>query len=172
MGVYKFKVCIVGDPMVGKTSLIKRFVYNMFSDKYMMTIGTNIYKKTIPYRGNTVHLMLWDVMGNAGFRNILKTAYFYGADGLFVVGDLTRPQTFESLPEWVSAAIEGAEKELPLILLANKNDLEWKMTEDDVATWSADIFARNYHLTSAKTGENVERAFHEMVRILIREAKQ
>ncbi len=172
MGTYKFKVCIVGEPMVGKTSLIKRFVYNMFSDKYMMTIGTNIYKKTVAHRGDTVHLMLWDVMGNAGFRNILKTAYFYGADGLFVVGDLTRPETFESLPEWVSAAIEGAEKELPIILLANKSDLEWKMTEDDVATWSAEIFARTYHITSAKTGENVERAFREMVRILVREAKQ
>ncbi len=157
--------------MVGKTSLIKRFVYNMFSDKYMMTIGTNIYKKTVAYRGDTAHLTLWDVMGNAGFRNIIKTAYFYGADGLFVVGDLTRPETFESLPDWVSAAIEGAEKELPLLLLANKSDLEWKMTEDDIANWAAEIFARNYYITSAKTGDNVERAFREMVRILLHEAK-
>ena len=172
MTIYKFKVCVVGDQMVGKTSLIKRFVYNMFSDKYMMTIGTNIYKKTVAMSGHTVHLMLWDVMGNAGFRNILKTAYFYGADGLFVVGDLTRPDTFESLPDWVSAAIEGAEKELPLVLLANKSDLEWKITEDDVADWSAELFARNYYITSAKTGDNVERAFRDMVRILLREARE
>ncbi len=172
MTIYKFKVCIVGDPMVGKTSLIKRFVYNMFSDKYMMTIGTNIYKKTMAMSGHTIHLMLWDIMGNAGFRNILKTAYFYGADGLFVVGDLTRPDTFESLPDWVSAAIEGAEKELPLILLANKSDLEWGMTEDEVADWSAELFAKTYQITSAKIGDNVDRAFRDMARILLRNARE
>ena len=172
MATYKFKVCIVGEPMVGKTSLIKRFVYNMFSDKYIMTIGTNIYKKSLSIAGNTVHLMLWDVMGNAGFRNILKTAYFYGADGLFVVGDLTRPETFESLPDWVESAIEGAGKELPLILLANKSDLEWKVSEDDVANLAAELFAQGYFITSAKTGENVERAFREMARILVRTARK
>ncbi len=155
--------------MVGKTSLIRRFVYNMFSEKYTMTIGTNIYKKTMIRSGSTVHLMIWDVMGNAGFRNILKTSYFYGADGLFVVADVTRPETFESLPDWVSAAIEGAERELPLILMANKTDLEWKMSEDDVANWAANLFAKSYYLTSAKTGENVDRAFHHIADILIRE---
>ncbi len=172
MATYTFKICIVGDPLVGKSSIIKRYVFNTFSEKYEMTIGTNIYKKNMTYRGNTVHLTLWDVMGNAGFRNILKTAYFYGADGLFVVGDITRPDTFESLPDWVSLAIEGSEKELPRILLANKSDLEWKLKEDDIATWAAELFANSYLITSAKTGDNIYTAFRNLVKILIRQARR
>ncbi len=172
MAVYKLKICMAGDPMVGKTSLVKRFVYNMFSDRYLMTIGTNIYKKSISKGGDTFQLMIWDVMGNAGFRQIIKTSYFYGADGLLVVGDLTRPETFESIPDWVSAAIEGAEREMPVLLLANKSDLEWKMTEEDVANWAAEIFARAYYITSAKTGDNVNRAFEDIVRIIKRELRE
>ncbi len=166
---YKYKICLVGEPAVGKTSLIKRFVYNMFSDKYMVTIGTNIYKKKITLNGENITLMIWDIMGSAGFRQILKTAYFFGADGLLAVGDLTRPDTFETLDEWVTTAIECVNKEIPVILLANKSDLEWKMTEEDVAEYAMDIFARNYFITSAKTGDNVNRAFMEMARILRRD---
>ena len=171
MGVHRFKICVVGEPMVGKTSFIKRFVYNTFSEKYETTIGTRIFKKTISYWGETAHLTIWDVMGNAGFRNIIKTAYCYGADGLIVIGDITRPETFEPLPDWVSIAIEGSEKELPRILVANKIDEKWMMTEEEVATWSAEIFANNYVMASAKNGDNVEQVFRELVGILIRQAR-
>jgi len=172
MSVYQFKICIVGDSLAGKSSIIKRFVFDTFADNYEMTIGSNIYKKNMRYNGNTVHLTIWDIIGNAGFRNILKTAYFYGADGLLAVGDITRPDTFESLPDWVSLAIEGAEKELPRILLANKSDLEWKMKEDDIATWAAKLFASSYFITSAKTGDNIYSAFRALVKLLIHQARR
>ncbi len=168
MAVYKFKICVVGDPASGKTSLINRFVHNQFSEKYVMTIGTTPYNKTIHISGNTIHLVIWDVMGNAGFRNIIKNAYFYGAHGLLAVGDLTKPESFESLIDWVAMGIEGAEREVPVVMVANKKDLDWKMSEDDVITWVAKLFAKRYYFTSAKTGESVSSAFRGIAKEILR----
>ncbi len=171
MTVYRFKICMVGDPATGKTSLINRFVHNVYSDRYITTIGTNPYKKTVHVMGSTVHLVIWDVMGNAGFRNIVKNAYFYGANGLLAVGDITRPESFESLPDWVAAGIEGAENEIPVVLVANKSDLDWKVSEEDITNWAARLFARRYYITSARTGESVNSAFRGLVREIIKQVK-
>jgi|Deesub1362A_J573_1020465.scaffolds.fasta_scaffold00741_11 small GTP-binding protein len=166
-GEYKFKVCLVGDPGVGKTSLVRRFVYNMFSDKYLTTIGTNIYKKNLKIRGVSCTLMVWDIMGQPGFREILKTAYFYGAQGIIAVADLTSPQTFESLPDWVEAAMGVVEESFPVIMFANKSDLEWKVDENYVKEVADRIGAEEHYITSAKTGENVEKGFVSMAKYLL-----
>ncbi len=165
---YKFKICLVGEPAVGKTSLVKRFVYNVFSDFYLTTIGTNVYKKTVNVNGKKVDLIIWDIMGQETFRQILCTAYFYGAEALIAVGDLTREDTFIALPEWKNAALRVVKKEMPVVLLANKSDLEWTVSEDTVNETGHELSADATCITSAKTGENVNEAFIKVAELLLK----
>ncbi len=167
MAKYKFKVCLMGDPGVGKTSLIRRYVYGVFSDKYLKTIGTNIYKKEISVDNHDAVLMIWDIMGEETFRQILKTSYFYGSDALMAVGDITRKETIESLTEWIDAAEGVIEKKVPIIMVANKSDLEWAVEEEYLEEISKAVGAIGYIITSAKTGEHVNEAFETLTRKLL-----
>src|SRR5436309_15350406 len=97
----KAKACLVGDIGVGKTSLIRRFVLDTFDDRYIATIGTKVTKKSVPctWRGApaTMDLVIWDIMGEKGFRELLKETYLHGAQAIFAVGDFTGTDTLEDL---------------------------------------------------------------------------
>ncbi len=168
MDVYKLKICMVGQPGVGKTSLVKRYVYGVFSGDYLKTLGTNIYKKEIELDGNQVVLMLWDIMGEESFRQLLKTSYFFGADALVAIADVSRKDTLDNLHEWVDAAEGVAGKKLPVIVIGNKTDLEWEIDEEYIKKFTENVGAIGYVLTSAKTGKNVEIAFEKIARELLK----
>src|SRR2546430_10752896 len=95
----KVKVCLIGEAAVGKTSLIRRFVLDNFDDKYIQTLGTKVSKKELasPSPDGTgdlkIDMTIWDIMGQKGFRELLKEAYFYGARGIIAVCDVTRRET-------------------------------------------------------------------------------
>src|SRR5438093_9676315 len=97
----KAKVCLVGDVAVGKTSLIKRFVQDQFDDRYIATVGTKVTKKSVDvvWKGAsaTLDMMVWDIMGEKGFRALLRDAYFEGSQGVLAVCDVTRKDTFYDL---------------------------------------------------------------------------
>src|SRR5256712_2100301 len=103
----KMKVCLVGEAAVGKTSLIRRFVLDDFDDKYIQTLGTKVSKKELQVprpKGNDplkVDMTIWDIMGQKGFRELLKEAYFYAARGILAVCEVTRPPTFADLAHWI-----------------------------------------------------------------------
>ena len=158
----------MGDEGVGKTSLISRFVYDVFSDRYIQTIGTNVHKKEVRVGGRHVTLMLWDIMGSHEFREILSQSYFYGTSALICVADWTRRGTLESVPEWVRVAEEVSRAPLPKVLRINKADLREgrDYTAREVAEVARAIGARYYYFTSAKTGESVEAAFGKMAAML------
>jgi small GTP-binding protein len=167
-----FKVAIVGEAAVGKTSLIKRFVYHQFEDKYMRTLGTNIYKKKIEPMGpdyKEVALQIWDVLGQKRFQSILKVAY-RGTNGIIFVCDVTRRETMENLETWVSYAYDYSPN-ASFIFLANKNDLgEKTFSEDEMGAYSY-AFNSPFYFTSAKTGESVEDAFVALTRAIIEDRK-
>ncbi|UCF08102.1 MAG: GTP-binding protein [Thermoplasmata archaeon] len=163
---YSIKICLVGEGGVGKTSLIKRFVYDEFSDKYITTIGTKITKKQVTLKHPTkrllvkVRMLIWDIMGQQGFRQMLQDAYFFGCQGVVAVCDITRKDTLKLMDDWIKAVYSVAD-EVPIVFLANKADLK---NEATFSLKTMKKFASEYKnayafLSSAKTGKNVELAF-------------
>ena len=168
----KSKVCLVGEKAVGKTSLVCRFVMNMFDEQYITTIGTRVSKKEVrvsmPERNLTVDvdLMIWDIMGEKGFRELLKDAYFYGANGILAVADLTRRRTLDDLDDWIDG-VEQVVGKVPILLAVNKTDLAStaQFQERDVAQF-AKAYDSEFFLTSAKTGHKVETAFARLATLV------
>lgn len=159
----KVKVCFIGDAGVGKTSLIKRFVLDVFDDRYIATIGTKVTKKIVDVQGSKgqakVMMLIWDIMGQKGFRELLREAYFFGAHGAIAVCDMTNKETVEELRYWIKALTDVA-GDVPIVFAGNKSDLENErvVKEPDLKELASKYRAEAF-LTSAKTGQNVEQAF-------------
>ena len=162
----KRKICLIGEGAVGKTSLIKRFVFDQFSDGYLITIGTKITKKEIviknPESGEdlTVIMMIWDIMGQKGFREILRDAYFFGAQGAMAVCDVTRKDTLSELEGWIQS-MNDVTKDVPLVFIGNKVDLtdQAEISFNDVKGFASNYEEPTVFLSSAKTGVNVNLTF-------------
>lgn len=175
LDVMKAKLCLAGASAVGKSSLIRRYVVNEFDDHYTATVGTRVSKKqvSVPVKGEEpvmVNLMVWDIMGQMGFRELLQEQYFQGAQGILAVADITRPETLDDLYVWIDQIdrIAGA---IPIVLAVNKVDLpkETHLPEADLRKF-AHAFDCEIVRTSAKTGENVEEVFWRLARFVIRKA--
>jgi small GTP-binding protein len=165
----KLKICLVGDVGVGKTSLIRRYVLDVFDDKYIATIGTKVTKKDVvvknPRTGDeeNVTLLVWDIMGQPSFREVLREAYFYGAQGAIAVCDVTSKESLSELRYWIKA-MTATTGRVPIVFLGNKSDLK---DETRVTIEEIEMFAKKHDaaamMTSAKTGQNVEQAFGALI---------
>ncbi len=168
------KIVLVGEKAVGKTSLIRRYVTDAFDDRYLITLGAKVTKKVVDVRvperdaTESLSMNIWDIMGQASFRELAKEAYFHGARGIIAVSDLTRKDSLESLREWTRAVTEVTGP-VALVVLGNKKDLlsQIMVTPADVAK-TADALGGEGFLTSAKTGENVEAAFRQIATKVVR----
>ncbi|MHA1410751.1 MAG: Rab family GTPase [Candidatus Odinarchaeia archaeon] len=160
---YVFKVVLVGEPAVGKTTTVLQYVEKIFRTEYLPTIGVDIYNKDIQINDIKVKLMVWDIAGQKGYEMMHKS-YYRGAEGAFGVFDLTRKITMKLLDNWLTKVKEYAGEDIPIIILANKADLKTSIVVSDKEIES---FASRRKLpwfkTSAKTGENVKEAFQSMV---------
>ncbi len=163
------KVCLLGDFAVGKTSLVRRFVYDLFDDKYISTIGVKVSRKTVavPQADQVVELslILWDLAGGEKFDPIQAT-YMRGAAGAVLVCDVTRAETLDRLNSYVSD-LQQVSPAAVFVLAANKSDLEpWEVSKEQVEAFAASIGATCF-FTSAKTGDQVEALFRELGRQLV-----
>ena len=171
----KVKVCLIGEAAVGKTSLIRRFVLDNFDDKYIQTLGTKVSKKELasPSPDGTgelkIDMTIWDIMGQKGFRELLKEAYFYGARGILAVCDVTRRKTLDDLDDWIEGVYSVTGK-IPIEFLGNKIDLkdQVQISEDDMVQ-AARAYDSPFHFTSAKAGVNVENAFQSLAERVAKE---
>ncbi|MFX0182137.1 MAG: Rab family GTPase [Candidatus Hodarchaeota archaeon] len=164
-----YKIVLVGDVAVGKTSLINRFVKGFFTESYKATIGVDIFTKEISINGQEVNLQVWDIAGQTSFQQF-RQRFFSGARGALLVFDLTIPQSLTSLhSSWIQDIGNTAGK-IPLVLIGNKLDLTDLLIVKPNAVYSLLEQHPNitsYFRTSAVTGENVEKAFHELASIII-----
>jgi small GTP-binding protein len=155
--VIQKKICMVGMFATGKTSLVQKFVYSKFSEKYHSTVGVKIDRKQVEVEGTTVNLLLWDLAGKDEFQDV-PASYLRGSGGLFYVVDGTRRETLEQLYALHEMAHETV-GDVPTTVALNKKDLtdQWLLRTDDYDTLSD----HGLHAlgTSAKTGEGVEEAF-------------
>ncbi|NLE46291.1 MAG: GTP-binding protein [Chloroflexi bacterium] len=164
------KICLLGDFAVGKSSLVRRFVYNIFRGDYISTIGVNVSRKTviIPCESRVVELtmMLWDLAGSAEFDRV-RINYLRGAAGGLLVCDLTRPETLDSLQAYARDML-NVNPTVRFAIAANKCDLidQQRLTPEQVESVASDLHAP-CRLTSAKTGEDVEALFRQLGQLLV-----
>ena len=157
---YSLKIIIIGEPAVGKTSLIKKFVSGQFSKDYRSSIGTNIFAKKLKLDNEIdTTIQLWDIAGQERWTN-MRHLYYAGAKGVLIVGDLTRKNTFDQIVRFWVPDVKKYCNFAPILLLANKCDLESRLSKTEINSLGERINAISIFNTSAKTGENVEEAFN------------
>lgn len=151
------KICMLGGFAVGKTSLVRRFVRSIFSDKYHSTVGVKIDKKVVESGRGEINLILWDLAGDDPFQS-LQLTYLRGASGYLFVADVTRRDTLDKALELKRLA-EREYGPVPSVLVVNKTDLHasWDLEPgalDELRRAGWDVVE-----TSAKSGAGVEEAF-------------
>ncbi len=166
------KICLLGVFGVGKTSLVRRFVYDRFDDAYLTTVGVKVSQKILPPLKNPkggltqFNFLIWDI---AGFEEAPQRTknYFLGSSGALVVADLTRPQTVEALPT-ILKSFYSVSPRAKIVLLGNKTDL---IPDSAQNAEPLNRLAVEHNLplllTSAKTGENVEEAFQKLAQTFL-----
>uniref|UniRef100_A0A7S1IQP0 Ras-related protein Rab-7b n=1 Tax=Eutreptiella gymnastica TaxID=73025 RepID=A0A7S1IQP0_9EUGL len=168
-----FKVVVLGDSSVGKTSLINRYVYEKFSGRYMATIGSDFHAKDIKIfdpvdregRKIDVCLQIWDTAGQERFQS-LGVAYYRGSDACLLVFDLTNEVSFQNLVSWMNEFLIQAQPQdvenFPIVVIGNKADLaktDRKVTTRQVTDWCTKNGGLPYFECSAKENLDVESAF-------------
>src|SRR5436189_2167068 len=176
----RLKVCMAGEATVGKTSLIRRYVLDEYDDRYIATLGTKITKKVMSVQDPmsaglvtvhailvTVHAILWDIMGTPTLRDLLKEAYYHGAEGIFAVADQTRKETLAALDAW-ARSIRSVAGDIPTFGLVNKKDLD---PDPEFAAGEIEAFFEKrgwpWLYTSAKTGVGVEEGFRRLTETIL-----
>ena len=156
---------MLGSFAVGKTSLVQQFVNSIFSEKYHTTIGVKIDQKTVVINDVEIKLLLWDIHGDDDFQKV-KASYLTGASGIILVIDGTRKST-QNTASQLGQLVKETIGNVPDALLINKCDLENDWEFDDGAIEELKARFSRVYITSAKTGENVEAAFHDLTQIMI-----
>ena len=173
-----YKIIIVGDGGVGKTSLRSRFFGEGFKTQYMMTIGADFAVKRQRIDEEDYILHFWDLAGQPRFKDIRST-YYDNCSGIVLVFDLTMPHTLTNVPQWITELSNnnsGDIKQIPMILLGNKLDLRGEPGVELVSNEEGIEYAKElskwanqevkYFETSALVGLNVDSAFTSLIRSL------
>ncbi|OTF74723.1 ras-related protein Rab-35-like protein [Euroglyphus maynei] len=168
---YLFKLLIIGDSGVGKSSLLLRFADNTFSGTYISTIGVDFKIRTVEIDNERVKLQIWDTAGQERFRTITST-YYRGAHGVIIVYDVTNGDSFHNISRWLQEIEQNCEVENK-ILVGNKNDdpsLKVVLTKD--AQRIAELMKIQLYETSAKENINVEEMFLAITKMVLRTKKE
>ncbi|XP_058510099.1 ras-related protein Rab-35 [Solea solea] len=166
-----FKLLIIGDSNVGKSSLLLRFADSSFSGSYITTIGVDFKIRTVDIDGERVKLQIWDTAGQERFRTITST-YYRNTHGVIVVYDVTNPESFVNVKRWLNEISQNCDN-VCKILVGNKNDDPSRKQVDtqDAMRFGESVGVRVFE-TSAKENINVEEMFMTFTRMVLRAKKQ
>ena len=165
---YQYKILILGDATVGKTSLLVRYIDNKFEGDTLATLGVDIKYKYVTLDNKKIRMNIWDTAGQDRFRNIAKN-YFKGSNAVIFVFDVNSKQTLEKIKFWIENVKEhSSEDNIIEVIVGNKIDIEGKheVTKEEMKTLGKEIGIQIFE-TSAKTGEGINEVFTYLVNQLI-----
>lgn len=164
MKTHQKKICLLGDFAVGKTSLIRRYVEGIFDEKYLTTVGVVVSRRMLVRERDSINLLIWDL---AGGRDFSHTGYLIGVSGALLVCDLTRYETLAAYRAYAEQ-VRAINPRVAIILIANKSDLvdQRSISDEELQTISQELGAPLF-ITSAKTGDLVEKAFTQLATELV-----
>jgi len=167
---FLFKLLLIGDSSVGKTSVLLRYVDDAFNSDFQTTIGVDFKLAELTRKDKLLKLQLWDTAGQDRFRNIVAS-YYRGANGIILVYDVTNAESFHNIPKWLDESSSYLNKSVPKLLIGNKVDLS---SQRQVATADAQEFANQHGMqfleTSAKTAKNIRASFEVMADSMLEQA--
>ena len=156
---FLFKLLLIGNSAVGKSSLLLRFSDNIFNESFLPTIGVDFKIRTFELTGKTVKLQIWDTAGQERFKTI-TSSYYKGAHGIILTYDITDKQSFKDIENWLTEVEKFANENVIKLLVGNKSDLESsRQVKFEEGKEFADSLGVQFIETSAKNSSNVEKAF-------------
>ena len=162
-----FKVLLLGNSNVGKSSIFLRFVDDIWNDTFVPTIGVDFKIKTFEIDSKKIKMQIWDTAGQERFKNIIAS-YYRGAHGILLLYDVTDKDSFKNLSNWLIEIEKNASKNVLRVLIGNKCDLEEKrVISSNQGKEFADTYGLKFIETSAKKNLNVTEAFETLGRELM-----
>ena len=171
-------IILIGDPSVGKTSLMKRykkttncrFIDNTFSENLLNTLGVELFQKVVNINGIFYQIKIWDTCSQKRLR-ALTANYYRNADGIMLLFDLTQISTFNNLQNWIESVQEKVQDQLPLVIVGNKTDfIEHQVTTDMIKNLSKKYEVEIFK-TSAKNGDESGKPFIRLAEEIIENKK-
>ena len=166
-----FKLILIGDSCVGKSNILLKYLKNEFDPNSRATVGVEFDTKNIIINNKKIKIQIWDTAGQERYRSI-TSAYYKGAKGALIVYDITRKCTFDNIDKWISDLKLNGDKNICIVILGNKSDLDDKreVSKDD-GIKKSEMYKTAFLETSALNGDNIGKAFDEIIEQIIQNNK-
>ena len=166
-----FKIIIIGDSGVGKSSLLKRAVKNSFDNSYQATIGFEFLLMHYKINELKFKLQIWDTCGQEMYRSLVQ-GFYRNTSLAIIVYDVNNPKSFEGLEVWLKDLRQQTEQEIPIFIVGNKSDMEKKVPTEDAKIFSTSNRTKYFAECSARSGYNVKEIFNEAAKQLYESYKK
>ena len=162
-----FKLILIGDSYVGKSNILLKYLKNQFNENSKTTIGVEFGTKNIIINNKRIKIQIWDTAGQERYRSIIS-AYYKGAKGALIVYDITRKNTFDNIDKWITDLKLNGDKNICIIILGNKSDLidKREINKND-GIKKAEMYKTAFLETSALNGDNISKAFDELIEQIV-----